>query len=228
MKVKIIKDISAELVLEDGQRIKSKYLPNKSSFVFDMSSPKRMEEDLKVVGLDANGNVMIRYSKDQPYEEIEYLTFEKSGPLEIEDYFIVYSPKSDKTEQKIRLIFDVQYQDIEIDENSLKLRIKETAKDSSANEFYNGDESFEINAKVGETFSSKLLKSDKNDIYKIVKVDRANITISINQDKEIIINQSMFYCTHQSGGFNTRYDYEYWERYFSIELIIDSIKFKIL
>ena len=228
MKVKIIKDISAELVLEDGQRVKSEYLPNKSSFVFDMSSPKRMEEDLKVVGLDSNGNVMIRYSKGQPYEEIEYLTFEKSGPLEIEDYFIVYSPKSDKTEQKIRLIFDVQYQDIEIDENILKLCIKESAKDSSGKEFYGGEESFEINAKVGETFSSKLLKKDKNDKYKIIKIDGANVTISINQDKEIIINQSMYYHSHQSGGFNTRYDYEYWERYFSIELVIDSIKFKIL
>ena len=226
MMTKIISKLEATIALSNGKTFTGQFSPSGRCFFFnknEFNSEHDFDNCLKVRGFNEDGDIIVSYIFSGDYTP-RLFVLKEDEPLEIREFINVYLPKPELENEPVLLTVKVEYEEVEVDENNLLLRVKESAKDSTCQTYENGEENFKIPVKVGEKFKTSLIKGD-NYVVEIVKVEGLNITLRI-KDKEVTITPLEYFHESSSGGYNTRYDYESWERYYSIELDIDSIKLR--
>ena len=250
MKIKIIKELYAEMYLINGEVLKGEFSPLSGSaiqetlgaFYFGQDYWK-IPERFKGVKLLENGNILIKYQYQfaenrKSFEVVDFI-LEPDKVLVIDDDKIGRWNKETRTQETDDIVFKfyLHYKEVEVDVNKLVLQFKEEASDSWGETFKSGKEEWELPVQLGASTKSRLIK-DEAIVYKIVELNGTNITLecrgeyqtdrypNINVDK-ILLNQFYFMHTYGSGGFNTRYDYESWHRSMDIKLKLDNaIMFK--
>ena len=249
MKIKIIKELYAEMCLGD-QVIKGEFSPLSGSATQEVLGGFQFGEDywkiserFKGVKLLDNGNLLIKYEyqfseSHNNYEVVDFI-LEPDKVLVVDDDKIGHWNAKERKQETNDVIFKfyLHYEEVEIDKNSLVLQFKEVGSTTCGEGFKNGDEEWEIPVQLGNSTKSRLIIKE-NIIYKIIDIKGLDITLeckgeyqtdrypNVNVDK-ILINQFYFMHTYSSGGYSTRYDYESWHRSMDIKLKIDdAIMFK--
>ena len=249
MKIKIIKELYAEMYLGD-KVIKGEFSPLSGSAIQEILGAFyfgqdywKIPERFKGVKLLENGNVLIKYQYQfaenrKSFEVVDFI-LEPDKVLVIDDDKIGRWNKETRTQETddVTFKFYLHYEEVKVDENNLVLQFKEKGSTTCGEGFKNGDEEWEMPVQLGNSTKSRLIVNE-NIIYKIIEINGLDITLecrgeyqtdrypNVNVDK-ILINQFYFMHTFASGGYNTRYDAESWHRSMDIRLKLDdAIMFK--
>ena len=225
MKIKILKSLKATIVLANGDSFTSDFKPSLKRFYFPRDkiyTNHDFDRCLEIRDINEEG-IVVAYIFSSDYNP-RLFYIKDNTPLEIEDYVRVFNPKGNENEQQIRLIIQAEFVEIEIDDGHLQLLVKESARDTSCVEYVNGEEKDIIDIKEGTTFKTKLMKKASNYTVIVKKIDKTAIALDIENVGEIVIDQYHYYFESHQGGYNSHYDSETFERYYSIELLLpDSI-----
>lgn len=226
MKIKIIKNISAKILFEDGQYVEGEF--NSLEFRFKgFEAPMWVNHGpyvtLSIKNVTPNGDIEVRFRSISSSKELCEVINEKNPTATFNDRGTVYNPVFEDKKQNIHVVVSAEYEEIEL--GGLKLLIKEEAEaDPDGKYFTTGKDEQECIAKVGNTFKTKLLVG-KNDEYEIIKIDGTNITFK-TQKGVFDISQFVYYLDYIETGRNTRYDYDTWKHSFKIELLTPAgVKF---
>ncbi len=203
MEIRYLKSVTITAVDEDGETVVGKLdlLSRNPEIEFDSFWPHR----LFLMGIEPDG-LRLRYHNVSPYgaDVASHLFVKADEPFTFVD---------EKTNCPITIL--AEYVTAEVGE--LTLKVEESAKDSSGQYYRNGDSSKSVPALKGTTFQTELLRD--NVPVKIVDVDLSSASVWVSVGNEdFLINPFQFIHQSESGGCNSRYDYESWERYYHIYL----------
>ena len=241
MRIKYIDNLSAVLITNEGATCNGTFSPTKITFSFggdfwwmnnryfvaDASSGAKLLED---------GSILIPYRYKGKKELETTIKLENDKSLTIEDEFVQYNGKEEKI-TRFNVIMNLHYEELEIEDGNLSLLVHEEADDSWGETYITGKKEYTVPLKVGEIINAQLFKKQKLRI-KISDIENDKITLEcmdyfhrstypMTEIHKIIINPLMLAHLSESGGFNTRYDYESWNWWMEIKLNIKgAVMFK--
>ncbi|MCR5078959.1 MAG: hypothetical protein K6B65_03445 [Bacilli bacterium] len=222
MKTKIISKLSLKVRFDDGRELCFPFLEKLGQFDIDyrdFNPHHQVKKLLRVIGIVNESKVAVSYIYENDYET-SYFFFPIGERLTIEDHMEVLTPKFAQSMQHVSLILESEQAEVDLDPSALYLEIEESAHGLA---YRSGDRKRRIRIEEGTSFESELLREGQDKVT-VRQIDGTIVHLLIEhasgKKEEKTVTPTLLCHNYEYGGMNTRYDHEFWERFFTIRLSI--------